>query len=37
MVVTVGILWGLALKASYNEEKKKQKEQQNSNEGNLNG
>jgi hypothetical protein len=28
MVVTVGLLWGLAIKASYNEEKmeKKQKE-----------
>ncbi len=27
MVVTVGLLWGLAIKASYNEEKKKQKQQ----------
>ncbi len=27
MVVTVGLLWGLALKASYNEEKMKQKQQ----------
>lgn len=37
MVVTVGILWGLAIKASYNEEKKKQKQQtENTAQGNLN-
>ncbi len=27
MVITVGLLWALSIKASYNEEKKKQKEQ----------
>ena len=28
MVVTVGLLWGLAIKASYNEEKMKQKQKE---------
>ncbi len=28
MVVTVGLLWGLAIKASYNEEKMKEKQKQ---------
>ncbi|WP_456384494.1 hypothetical protein [Persephonella sp.] len=28
MVITVAIIWGLAIKASYNEEKEKQKNQQ---------
>ncbi len=28
MVITVGLIWGLALKASYNQEKEKQKQQQ---------
>ncbi|WP_197017116.1 hypothetical protein [Persephonella sp. IF05-L8] len=28
MVITVGLIWGLAIKASYNEEKQKQKQQQ---------
>jgi len=28
MVITVGIIWGLAVKASYNEERAKQKKQQ---------
>jgi hypothetical protein len=28
MVITVGLIWGLAIKASYNEEKAKQKQQQ---------
>jgi len=27
MVITVGLIWGLAVKASYNEEKQKQKQQ----------
>ncbi|EDP73576.1 hypothetical protein HG1285_12317 [Hydrogenivirga sp. 128-5-R1-1] len=36
MVVTVGILWGLALKASYNEEKKKQKQQSQEKQGSVN-
>ncbi|RMA97133.1 hypothetical protein [Hydrogenothermus marinus] len=31
MVVTVGLLWGLAIKASYNEEKMKQKQNQKEN------
>ncbi|PMP77123.1 MAG: hypothetical protein C0178_03605 [Sulfurihydrogenibium sp.] len=28
MVIIVGLLWGLSIKASYNEEKQKQKQQQ---------
>lgn len=28
MVIIVGLLWGLSIKASYNEEKMKQKQQQ---------
>jgi len=28
MVVTVGLLWGLAIKASYNEEKMKEKQKE---------
>ena len=27
MVITVGLIWGLAIKASYNEEREKQKKQ----------
>jgi len=30
MVVTVGLLWGLAIKASYNEEKLKEKKKNSS-------
>ncbi len=29
MVITVGLIWALAIKASYNEEKEKQKQQEN--------
>ncbi len=28
MVITVGLIWGLALKASYNQEKAQKKQQQ---------
>lgn len=43
MVVTVGLLWGLAIKASYNEEKQKERQkgaknaEVDINEGNGNG
>jgi len=38
MVVTVGLLWGLAIKASYNEEKLKEKKKTAQNiEANING
>ncbi len=28
MVITVGLLWGLSIKASYNEEKEREKQKQ---------
>jgi preprotein translocase subunit YajC len=36
MVVIVGLLWGLSIKASYNEEKQKQKQQQELKDGQSN-